>query len=95
MLIAHFVLFKVGVVRSAIEFDDEFGGGTGEIGEKAVDWVLAPELETRELVGTQQFPQRSFGGRLIAAQFAGAQGVGVHGNVFGRVDVSRCSWPPP
>lgn len=75
MFIAGTVLFDAVMVGSAIEFDDEFGGGTGEVGEKAVDGMLATELEALELMVSKQSPERGLGGCLGLAKFAGAGGL--------------------
>lgn len=56
MLVARGVLFEAMVVGWAVEFNDEFGGGTGEIGEKAVDRVLATKAETFHAMGAEYLP---------------------------------------
>ena len=83
MLVAGIVLFDAVVMRSAIEFDNEFGGRASEIGKKAVDWMLAAKLKARELVAAQEIPESGFGRGLSSPQFAGAQGLrGRHGGDF-------------
>ena len=60
------------VVNTAIELDDEFEGNAGEVGEVAINGMLATEAEAVEPGGAQVLPQGGLSMGLALSQLAGA-----------------------
>ena len=60
------VVLPAFVVDRPVQFDDESGRVAGEVGDEAVDDLLAAEVEADQSVATQTLPQ----GRLVRRQGA-------------------------
>jgi hypothetical protein len=66
-LLADGVFFRRVFVYGSVYLDDDLRVGAVKIRDKAVDAVLAAELESGDLTVAQAFPQRIFGGRGFVA----------------------------
>ena len=61
-------------VDAAVEFDDHHQGFTGEVGEVAVDRMLAEELQAIETAAADRLPELPLRERLALAEIAGTSG---------------------
>jgi hypothetical protein len=59
-------------VRSAVEFDDQFGFGTKEVCDVGADRCLSAEAKSRELFSAQQRPELAFAFGRGSAEVTGA-----------------------
>jgi len=67
-------LLPVLVVNLAVELDDDLQGQAGEVGEIAVDGMLAAEAKAVEAAGAEVLPERGLCAGLALAEIAGAFG---------------------
>ncbi len=70
-------LLVVFIVNPPVEFDDQLQGDAGEVGEVAVDRVLATESQAAEPAGAQVLPENSLGVGLAPTKVASAGGPGL------------------
>lgn len=62
----------VPLMNPAVQLDDELQGHAGEVGEIAIDGVLAAEAKAVEAAGAQILPEGRFSVGLALAEGAGA-----------------------